>query len=96
MAQRWPSASHLPIRRPLARPDAYPEVFHKDRGMSVRQPLSWELELMEGCLRAVPDFVSRRKQDDPTREEIAVSVASGPLAFGLSWVVEEEKEGTPQ
>jgi tetratricopeptide (TPR) repeat protein len=73
----------------VAREDAYPQVFHKERGMSVRRPLAWELELMEGCLRVVPEFVSRRKQDDPTKEEFTVPVASGPLKPALSWVVED-------
>ena len=50
---------------PVARPDAYPGVIHKDRGLAMRPPLAWELELLEGCLRTVPEFVSRRKQDDP-------------------------------
>ena len=72
----------------VARPDAYPEVFHKERGLSLRPPLAWELELMEGCLRAVPDFVSRRKQDDPIKEEMTVPVAAGQLKLVLSWVVE--------
>jgi hypothetical protein len=75
----------------VARSDAYPEVFHKDRGMSVRKPLAWELELMEGCLRAVPEFVNRRKQDDPVREEFTVPVTSGQLKLGLSWVVGNQK-----
>jgi tetratricopeptide (TPR) repeat protein len=73
----------------VARPDAYPVVFHKDRGMSLRQPLVWELELIEGCLRAVPEFVNHRKQDDPAREEFEVAVASGQLKLTLSWVVQE-------
>jgi tetratricopeptide (TPR) repeat protein len=72
----------------VARPDAYPGVFHKERGMSMRPPLAWELELLEGCLRAIPDFVSRHKQDDPAREEMTVPLASGPLHLALSWVVE--------
>jgi tetratricopeptide (TPR) repeat protein len=72
----------------VARPDAYPEVFHKERGLSLRPPLAWELELLEGCLRAVPEFVARRKQDDPAQEEFTVSVASGELKLVLSWVVE--------
>jgi hypothetical protein len=38
----------------VARPDAHPEVIHKERGVSLRRPLAWELELVEGCLRAVP------------------------------------------
>lgn len=74
----------------VARPDAYPSVFHKERGLSVRPPLAWELELLEGCLRAVPDFVSRRPQDDPTREALTVPVASGPLPLVLSWVVDTD------
>ena len=73
---------------PVARPDAYPEIFHKERGLSLRPPLAWELELLEGCLRAIPDFVSRHKQDDPAREEMTVPLASGPLHLALSWVVE--------
>jgi hypothetical protein len=76
----------------VARPDAYPEVFHKERGMSLRQPLVWELELMEGCLRALPDFVNRRKQDDPVKEEFTVPVASGQLKLVLSWVVESGQD----
>jgi hypothetical protein len=74
---------------PVARPDAYPQVFHKERGLSLRPPLAWELELMEGCLRAVPEFVARHSQDDPATEEMTVPVASGPLKLVLSWVVDE-------
>src|SRR5581483_8251379 len=52
----------------VARPDAYPSIFHKERGLATRPPLVWELELMEACLRAIPEFVKRRKQDDVTPE----------------------------
>jgi tetratricopeptide (TPR) repeat protein len=75
---------------PVARADAYPEVFHKERGLSLRPPLAWELELMEGCLRAVPEFVDRHSQGDPAREEMTVPVASGELTLALSWVGEED------
>jgi hypothetical protein len=34
--------------------------------------------------------VSRRKQDDPAREEMTVPAASGTLKMALSWVAEEE------
>jgi len=78
---------------PVARPDAYPSVFRKERGLSTRPPLAWELELMEACLRAIPDFVERRRQDDPTREEATVAAASGELKLGLSWVVDWEEAG---
>jgi tetratricopeptide (TPR) repeat protein len=73
----------------VARPDAYPEVIHKERGLAVRPPLTWELELLEGCLRAIPDFLQRRQQDDPAREDFTVQVASGELRLALSWVVED-------
>ncbi|HEV3263711.1 MAG TPA: hypothetical protein VG013_43150 [Gemmataceae bacterium] len=73
----------------VARPDAYPEVFHKERGLSTRRPLAWELKLMEGCLRAISDFVNRRKQDDPAKEEMTVPVGSEKLRLVLTWVVEE-------
>jgi hypothetical protein len=44
---------------------------------------------MEGCLRAVPDFVNRRRQDDPGKEGMTVPVASGELKLALSWVGED-------
>jgi len=80
----------------VARSDAYPEIFHKERGLSLRPPLAWELELMEGCLRAVPDFIERHKQEDPAREQMTVPVASGPLKLVLSWVVETPQEESNQ
>ena len=27
---------------PVARPDAYPSIFHKERGRTLRPPLAWE------------------------------------------------------
>jgi tetratricopeptide (TPR) repeat protein len=73
---------------PVARDDAYPEAFRKERGLSLRPPLAWELELLEGCLRAVPEFVARHPQDDPATEEMTVPVASGELKLVLSWVAD--------
>lgn len=67
---------------PVARPDAYPEIFRKERGMTKRPPLAWELELAAACLRAVPDFVNGHPQDEDTREEVSV----GDLKLVLSWV----------
>jgi hypothetical protein len=77
----------------VARPDAYPSIFHKERGLTTRPPLAWELELMEGCLRAVPEFVARHPSDNPAREEMTVPVASGALKLVLSWVVQDSVEG---
>ena len=57
--------------------------------MAFRPPLAWELELMEGCLRAIPEFVKRHQQDDPAVEEITVPTASGELHLTLSWVTDQ-------
>jgi len=73
----------------VARPDAYPSIFHKERGLSTRPPLAWELELMEACLRGVPDFVRRHAPDDLVVEEVTVAVASRTLKLQLSWVPED-------
>ena len=70
----------------VARPDAYPEIFHKERGLSLRPPLAWQLELAEGCLWAIPEFVNRHTQDKSVRKEIRVPVLSGELKLMLSWV----------
>ena len=43
---------------------------------------------MEGCLRAIPEFMNRHTQDDLAREEITVPVVSAQLKLVLSWVVE--------
>ena len=69
---------------PIAAPEAYPSLFRKERGLSMRPPLSWEIDLMDACLRVLPDFVDRRTPDDPTRE----LVPSGGLELGLCWIEE--------
>jgi hypothetical protein len=72
----------------VARRDAYPIVYRKEAGDSMRPPEAWELELLEVCLRAIPPFVQHRHADDPTREDLVVPVASGEVTLGLSWVVD--------
>jgi tetratricopeptide (TPR) repeat protein len=75
---------------PVARPDAYPSAFRKERGLSMRPPLAWELNLLAACLRAIPGFVDRRRQDDATPETVTVPAADGELTLTLAWVVEDE------
>jgi hypothetical protein len=70
----------------VAGPEAYPSVFRKERGLSLRPPLVWELELMTGCLRALPAFVARHRPDDRSNHKMTVPVASGDLSLTLSWV----------
>ncbi len=74
---------------PIASPEAYPSFFRKERGLSMRPPLAWEVDLIVGCLVALPDFIARRPLDDSTRELVAVPDASGDrIELGLSWVPE--------
>jgi hypothetical protein len=71
---------------PVAGPDAYPAPIRKERGLTMRPPLSWELRLLEACLRAIPDFVLRHDRNDPAPDVHEVPTGSGPLALSLSWV----------
>lgn len=70
----------------IAGPEAYPAIFRKERGMSMRPPLGWEVELMEACLRAIPDFVDQHPLDDLSSHEVSVPTASGDRHLVLSWV----------
>jgi hypothetical protein len=70
----------------VAGPEAYPSIFRKERGLSMRPPLAWELELMEGCLRAISAFAARHRPDDMSRHKMTVPVASGDLSLTLSWI----------
>jgi hypothetical protein len=69
----------------VARPDAYPHAFRKQRGTSTHQPTRSELDLLEACLRAVPDFVQRRHQDDQTPETITARAGEEEVTLRLSW-----------
>ncbi len=73
---------------PVVAPDAFPSIFRKERGLTMRPPLAWEIELMIACLRILPDFVDRRRADDPTRELVPLAGSSPPLELGLSWIGE--------
>jgi hypothetical protein len=72
----------------IASPDAYPSLFRKERGLSMRPPLAWEIDLMDACLRVLPNFVARRAPDDTTRELVPVPGAASPMELGLSWIAE--------
>ena len=72
----------------VAGPEAHPSVFRKERGMSMRPPLAWELELLEGCLRAIPDFVAGHRPGDTGVVRMTVPVATRALDLRLSWAGE--------
>ena len=71
----------------VAGPEAYPMVIRVNPGCAVRPPLVWELELLEGCLRTIPEFLAEKK----TSGSKAVAVASGALALRLSWAPETRR-----
>ncbi len=68
----------------VAAPDAYPSVYRLEPGLSMRPPLAWELRLLEGCLRAIPEFV-RKKSRRLVPLSITVPTAEGDLPLVLSW-----------
>jgi hypothetical protein len=70
----------------VAGPEAYPSVFRKEPGLSLRPPLAWELELLEGCLRAIPGSIAEHRPGDTRPHRISVPVASGEVPLVLSWV----------
>jgi tetratricopeptide (TPR) repeat protein len=71
---------------PVASPDAYPCAMRVNPGRSIRPLLAWELELLEGCLRAIPDFAAEEVWESaPT-----VPVAAGELTLHLSWIDEND------
>jgi tetratricopeptide (TPR) repeat protein len=84
-----PTADLLAMREhgwEVAGPEAYPSVFRKERGLSMRPPVAWELELLEGCLRAIPEFVSRHQPGDTRAQRMTMPVSTGELTLTLSWV----------
>ena len=68
----------------VAGPDAYPSVYRMEPGLSMRPPLAWELTLLEGCLRALPEFV-RKKTRRLEPLTLAVPTGGGELPMSLSW-----------
>ncbi len=70
----------------VAAPDAYPAPMRKERGLVMRPPLAWELRLLEGCLRVVPEFVAEHDRDDAAPGVYQAETADGPLRLELSWV----------
>jgi hypothetical protein len=72
---------------PVAGPDAYPSVYRMEPGLSMRPPLAWEVQLLEGCLRAVPEF-ARKKTRRLAPLSLTVPTAGGELPLVLAWATE--------
>jgi len=65
---------------PVAGPEAYPCAIRVNPGGAVRPPLLWELELLEGVLRVVPQFLASRKPCDT----LTVTAGERPLEVRLA------------
>ena len=65
-------------------PEAHPLVIRINPGRVMRPPLVWELELLEGCLLAIPEFLAEKN----AALVKTVAAASGELTVRLSWVGE--------
>ncbi len=72
---------------PVAAADAYPSAYRLEPGLSLRPPLAWEVELLEGALRAVPEF-ARKKTRRLAPLSLTVPIAGGELPLLLSWAAE--------
>lgn len=69
---------------PVAAPEAYPEVIRVNPGRAIRPALPWELELLEGCLRAIPEFLAAKTG----AQAHTVATAKGNLTLRLCWLKE--------
>lgn len=70
----------------IAAPEAYPQIGLLQGGDLTRSLLTWELELLEGCLRVIPDFCERfpegRDGDEMTCDAPTVG---GSLPIRIRW-----------
>lgn len=70
----------------IAAPEAYPQIGLLQGGDLTRSLLTWELELLEGCLRIIPDFCERfpegRDGDEMTFDAPTVG---GTLPIRIRW-----------
>jgi len=74
---------------PVAGPEAYPCVLRVNPGMALRTPLKWELELLEGCLRSIPDFLGQHV----SKAEVPVTVSGDTLTLQLERLEDEGRRG---
>jgi len=72
----------LQYQLPVAGPRAYPLIFRQEPGDRLRPPVDWEVQLLDGCLRALARFLARRKSARPF--ETRLVLPSGAVQLGLS------------
>jgi tetratricopeptide (TPR) repeat protein len=76
---------------PLAGPEAYPlALCSTGGGVNVRPLETWELQLLEACVRTIPDFVEQNPYVKGPAGATLGPVAPANLKLTLSWVEPEE------
>ena len=70
----------------IAAPEGYPSAMRKERGLVMRPPLSWELRLLEACLRLIPKFILSHDRDDASTVTSLTETGLGDLKLSLSWI----------
>jgi len=74
----------------VAGPEAYPFAYRVDPGAKMRRPQPQELELMEACLRAIPDFVRDQVAAFPglvrqvVDHQVTVPTSGGDVTLSLT------------
>jgi len=66
---------------PVATEEAYPSILRVNPGLALRTPLPWEVELLEACLRALPEFVHKGLQGSISE---TVATATRDITLQLS------------
>lgn len=69
----------------IAAPEAHPWATRKDRGMTMRPLLAWELQVMEAAMKLVPTFLAEHDRDNAQPFTREVPTGEGPLALSLTW-----------
>jgi hypothetical protein len=78
-------------RWPLAGPEAHPLVLCTSGGTDVRPLEPWELQLLEACVRTIPDFVEQNLFIQGPATATFTPVAPANLKLTLSWIEPEER-----
>jgi hypothetical protein len=77
----------------VAGPGAYPHPFRMEVGRKLRSPVARELELLEACVRTIPDFLVRAKDRTPDVLEYAFDGMIGRMTLDHSWVPPGRRQG---
>jgi tetratricopeptide (TPR) repeat protein len=88
----WLAAEHH--HWPLAGPEAYPLVLCSTGGVSVRPAEPWELQLLEACIRTIPDFVEQNRYAKGPATATFGPVPPANLKLTLAWVEPDENCST--